>query len=110
MLAERGSTWRTGPVLVSPMRPLHRIPQCPFLCARLFESFSSERCYKKMLFPKDLLFISKIEQNSTIIVGKTQGMMEKDGLAVLGWWANSCTLGMIHFSYNFIHVQLHGHQ
>lgn len=63
VVGETGSTWRTGPVLISLMRPLHRIPQSPFLCARLFESSSNERCYKKNYFLKILLLIHKMEQN-----------------------------------------------
>lgn len=73
-------------------------------------ALSMKDAVKRFYFLMIHYYSMKWGKAKCITVAKAQGMTEKDGLAVSGWWANSCILGMIHFSYNFMHVHFHGQQ
>lgn len=62
IVGEIGSMWRTGPDLVYLMNLLHGISQCPFFCGKLCEFSFNERCYKKVLFPNDMLLPNETGQ------------------------------------------------
>lgn len=77
-------------------------------------ALSMKDAIKRFYFLIICYYPMKWGKGKHITVAKAQEMTEEDGLAFSGWWANVGgmvgILGMIHFWYNFMHVQFYGHQ